>query len=164
MKINYHNEDYKNNIFNIVVYIFSIAFIICWWFFNGKPVEIGALVFCGILILFLLILLYFSIRRYRKQLNKRKLNLFIIENGTRIQGRITRIYDQYSSGTNMDSEGHHNVTAEIEYQQEYSKQIVAVDDLAINIRKLESYHNKIVSIYVYNDMHYIDIVNDYYDL
>ena len=48
MKINYHNEDYSTELFNIVIYILILIFLIVWSIFTG--VDIGSLIFIGICI------------------------------------------------------------------------------------------------------------------
>ena len=81
-----------------------------------------------------------------------------MKTGTCIKGKIVNIYDNYTSN-GCDFKISHNVTAEIEYQQDSNKKIIVVDDLVIDINNLKQYINKTVSIYVYSNMIYVDIVN-----
>ena len=158
MKINYHNEDYSTELFNIIIYILILIFLIVWSIFTG--VDIGSLIFIGICITFIIIMLSFSIRQYLKKKNQRNLNLFIMKEGKLIQGKIIRIYDNNNNGFLIENKKTiHNVTAEIEYTINNDRKTITVDHLAINVNRLDNYTSKQVKIYVYNNMSYIDIIN-----
>ena len=96
MKINYHNEDYSTELFNIVIYILILIFLIVWSIFTG--VDIGSLIFIGICITFIIIMLSFSIKQYLQKKKERNSNLFIMKEGKLIQGKIIRIYDNNNNG------------------------------------------------------------------
>ena len=77
-----------------------------------------------------------------------------MKNGKIIQGKVIDIYDNKTSEYFI-----HNVTADVEYYIENERKVIAVDNLAININKMNDYINKSVKIFVYTNMNYIDIVN-----
>lgn len=101
----------------------------------------------------------FSLNEYSKIRKKRNLNLFIMKNGKIIQGKVIDIYDNKTSGNLDNNKNIHNVTADIEYHLDNERKVIAVDNLAININKMNDYINKSVKIFVYTNMNYIDIVN-----
>ena len=104
-------------------------------------------------------MLAFSLKKYLKIRKKRNLNLFIIKNGKIIQGKVINIYDNKTSGNLDNNKIIHNVTADVEYYLDNERKVIAVDNLAININKMNDYINKSVKIFVYTNMNYIDIVN-----
>lgn len=162
MKVNYHNEDYKSVIFNIVVYCILIIFVIVWGIcvsVSYNSFDIGLVIFCGIWIVFFIVLLFFAIKSYRSRKEKRNLNLFIMKNGKRIEGRVVSIYDNCTYLREIDMPRMHNVTAKISYTIDGEGKMVVVDRMCLNINKLKQYENKIVGIYVYNNMNYVDVVN-----
>ena len=161
MKINYHNEDYKSNVFNIVIYILIIVFVIFWWALETKcTFEFGIIVLCSIIILPIIILIFFSIINCKKRKEQRNLNKFIIKNGICIKGKVVKIYDNYTDSVDIGYRGIHNVTAEIQYQYKKKKKNIVVDGLALNVNRLKSYVDKTVNIYIYNNMDYVDIINN----
>lgn len=82
-----------------------------------------------------------------------------MKNGKIIQGKVINIYDNKTSGNLDNNKNIHNVTADIEYYLDNERKVIAVDNLAININKMNDYINKPVKIFVYTNMNYIDIVN-----
>lgn len=99
-------------------------------------------------------MLVFSLNEYLKSKEKRNLNLFIMKNGKIIQGKVINIYDNKTPEHFI-----HNVTAAVEYYLDNERKVITVDNLAININKMNDYINKPVKIFVYTNMNYIDIVN-----
>lgn len=160
MKVNYHNEDYKSIIFNIVVYCVLIIFVIVWGLcVLHNSFDIGLVIFCGMWIVFFIVLLFFAIKSYISRKEKRNLNLFIIKNGKRIEGRVIAIYDNYTHLRELDMPRMHNVTAEISYTIDGKGKMVIVDRMCLNVNKLKQYEDKVISIYIYNNMSYVDVVN-----
>lgn len=79
-----------------------------------------------------------------------------MQQGECIKGKIISIYDNYIEGK---TRGMHNVTAKITYTIHHEEKIVVVDKLCIPIQHIKKYENKIVDIYIYHNMNYIDIGN-----
>ena len=139
---------------------FSISFFIVWFVSNGfDAIDVSYLIFIGICSTFTIIMLAFSLNEYLKIKKKRSLNLFIMKNGKIIQGKVINIYDNKTSEDLDNNKIIHNVTADVEYYIENERKVIAVDNLAININKMNDYINKSVKIFVYTNMNYIDIVN-----
>ena len=139
---------------------FSISFFIVWFVSNGfDAIDVSYLIFIGICSTFTIIMLAFSLNEYLKIKKKRSLNLFIMKNGKIIQGKVINIYDNKTSEDLDNNKIIHDVTADVEYYIENERKVIAVDNLAININKMNDYINKSVKIFVYTNMNYIDIVN-----
>ncbi len=153
MKINYRNEDYIGNMVIIAICLLIAAIITAWGVAESKgKFEWSILV----IIIPLIVLIAFLIKDYIKKKTQRNLNLFIMKNGDCIKGKIIKIYD---NRVFRNDRVLHDTTAEIEYEYEGEKKVVAVNYLEINKKRFNSYYNKIVNIYVYNNMNYIDIIN-----
>lgn len=159
-KINYHSEDYNSVIFNIALYLIFIILILIWGIFSfNKNISVGKIFFYSTLIIFLSILLFFSVKSYKSRKNKRYLNLFIIKNGKKIKGKIISISDNYISRMELDRKRLHNINAKINYNVNNEDKLVIVDELCIKRKKLKKFENKTVNIYIYNNMSYIDVIN-----
>lgn len=160
MKINYHDEDCSESLFQIIIWVSAFLFFIVWFVSNGfDAIDVSYLIFIGICSTFIIIMLAFSLNEYLKIKKKRSLNLFIMKNGKIIQGKVINIYDNKTSGDLDNNKIIHDVTADVEYYIENERKVIAVDNLAININKMNDYINKSVKIFVYTNMNYIDIVN-----
>ena len=159
MKVNYHNEDYKSNIFSLVICLIITIIVIIWGISNNLFLDIGGLVFLGIFILILLIPICILIRGCYKRKVQRNLNLFIIKNGKCINGKIKRLYDNKTTGVENGTRTLHNVTAEVLYNVDSEEKMIVVDNLCININDFKKYKNKVVKIYIYNNMNYVDVIN-----
>lgn len=157
MKINYYNENYKQNRFPIAICVILMLFSIFFCTYHSiDHVDTGFILFCSVWNIILSILLLFLVRDYKKRKEQRDINLFIRKQGKCIKGKIISIYDNYTKGhTRMM----HNVTAKIAYTMDNKEKIIVVDQLCIYIRHIRKYENKIVNIYIYNNMNYIDIMN-----
>jgi hypothetical protein len=157
MKINYYNENDKKNKTLIFICVLLMLFGILFCIYHSKEhIDIGFILFCGIWNLLLGILLLFLVKQYKKYKEQRNMNLFIMQQGECIKGKIISIYDNYIEG---NTRGIHNVTAKIAYTIHHEEKIVVVDRLCIPIKHIKKYENKIVDIYIYKNMNYIDIVN-----
>ena len=155
MKINYHDEDCSESLFQMIILVSVFLFLIVWFVSNGfDAIDVSYLVFIGICSAFIIIMFAFSLKKYLKIRKKRNLNLFIMKNGKIIQGNVINIYDNKTPEHFI-----HNVTAAVEYYLDNERKVIAVDNLAININKMNDYINKPVKIFVYTNMNYIDIVN-----
>ena len=159
MKVNYHNEDYKSNIFSLAICIIAIIVVIIWGFSSNLFFDIGGLIFLSIFIIILLIPICILIRRYHKQKTQRNLNLFIIKNGVCINGKIKTLYDNKTIRYGTETRTLHNITAEIIYNVDNEEKVIVVDNLCINMNDIKKYENKTVKIYIYNNMNYIDLIN-----
>lgn len=160
MKINYHDEDCSESLFQIIIWVSVFLFFIVWFVSNGfDAIDVSYLIFIGICSTFTIIMLAFSLNEYLKIKKKRSLNLFIMKNGKIIQGKVINIYDNKTSEDLDNNKIIHDVTADVEYYIENERKVIAVDNLAININKMNDYINKSVKIFVYTNMNYIDIVN-----
>ena len=160
MNVNYHNEDYTGEIFNIVICSIIVIFIIFWGIYTtGGKIDTEILVICGIFIALIGSVLIFSIKRYITKKQKRNLNLFIMKNGKKIKGKISLIYDDSTHFVNFGYGSIHNVVAEVSYNIDNEDKVISVNNLCISYYDLEKYKNKIVDIYIYNNMSYVDIVN-----
>ena len=160
MKINYHDEDCSESLFQIIIFVSVFLFLIVWFVSNGgDAIDVSYLIFIGICSTFIIIMFAFSLKKYLKIRKKRNLNLFIMKNGKIIQGKVINIYDNKTSGNLDNNKIIHNVTANVEYYLDNERKVIAVDNLAININKMNDYINKSVKIFVYTNMNYIDIVN-----
>lgn len=160
MKINYHDEDYSESLFQIIICVLIMLFLVVWLLYNGfDTIDASYLIFIGICSAFIIAIFTFSLKRYLKNKKQRNLNLFIMKNGKIIQGKVINIYDNKTSGDLDNNRVIHNVTAEIEYYSDKKRRVITVDNLAININKMNDYINKPVKIFVYTNMNYIDIVN-----
>ena len=119
-------------------------------------VDTGFILFCIVWNIILSIVLLFLVRDYRKRKEQRNKNVFIIKKGNHFKGKIVSIYDNNI----VTQKGVlHNVTAEIVYIRDGEDKKIIVDQLCINRKHLEKYRNKIVAIYIYNNMNYIDLLN-----
>lgn len=160
MKINYHDEDCSGSLFQMIILVSVFLFLIVWFVSNGfDAIDVSYLVFIGICSTFIIIMLVFSLNEYLKSKKKRNLNLFIMKEGKVIQGKVINMYDNKTSGDLDNNRVIHNVTADVEYYLDNERKVIAVDNLAININKMNDYINKPVKIFVYTNMNYIDIVN-----
>ena len=160
MKINYHDEDCSESLFQIIICVLIMLFLVVWLLYNGfDAIDVSYLIFIGICSTFIIIMLAFSLKKYLKIRKKRNLNLFIMKNGKIIQGKVINIYDNKTSGDLDNNKIIHNVTADVEYYLDNERKVIAVDNLAININKMNDYINKPVKIFVYTNMNYVDIVN-----
>lgn len=160
MKINYHDEDYSESLFKIIICVLIMLFLVVWFVSNGfDAIDVSYLIFIGICSTFIIIMLVFSLNEYLKSKKKRNLNLFIMKEGKVIQGKVINMYDNKTSGDLDNNRVIHNVTADVEYYLDNERKVIAVDNLAININKMNDYINKPVKIFVYTNMNYIDIVN-----
>ena len=160
MKINYHDEDCSESLFQIIIWVSVFLFFIVWFVSNGfDAIDVSYLIFIGICSTFTIIMLAFSLNEYLKIKKKRSLNLFIMKNGKIIQGKVINIYDNKTSEDLDNNKIIHDVTADVEYYIENERKVIAVDNLAINRNKMNDYINKSVKIFVYTNMNYIDIVN-----
>lgn len=160
MKINYHDEDCSGSLFQMIILVSVFLFLIVWFVSNGfDAIDVSYLVFIGICSTFIMIMLVFSLNEYLKSKKKRNLNLFIMKEGKVIQGKVINMYDNKTSGDLDNNRVIHNVTADVEYYLDNERKVIAVDNLAININKMNDYINKPVKIFVYTNMNYIDIVN-----
>ena len=160
MKINYHDEDCSESLFQMIILVSVFLFLIVWFVSNGfDAIDVSYLIFIGICSTFIIIMLVFSLNEYLKSKKKRNLNLFIMKEGKVIQGKVINMYDNKTSGDLDNNRVIHNVTADVEYYLDNERKVIAVDNLAININKMNDYINKPVKIFVYTNMNYIDIVN-----
>lgn len=160
MKINYYDEDCSGSLFQMIILVSVFLFLIVWFVSNGfDAIDVSYLVFIGICSTFIIIMLAFSLNKYLKSKKKRNLNLFIMKEGKVIQGKVINMYDNKTSGDLDNNRVIHNVTADVEYYLDNERKVIAVDNLAININKMNDYINKPVKIFVYTNMNYIDIVN-----
>lgn len=160
MRINYHDEDCSESLFQMIILVSVFLFLIIWFVSNGfDAIDVSYLVFIGICSAFIIIMFAFSLKKYLKIRKKRNLNLFIMKNGKIIQGKVINIYDNKTSGNLDNNKNIHNVTADVEYYFDNERKVIIVDNLAININKMNDYINKLVKIFVYTNMNYIDIVN-----
>ena len=160
MKINYHDEDCSESLFQIIIFVSVFLFLVVRFVSNGfDTIDVSYLIFIGICSAFIIIMFAFSLKKYLKIRKKRNLNLFIMKNGKIIQGKVINIYDNKTSGNLDNNKIIHNVTADVEYYLDNERKVIAVDNLAININKMNDYINKSVKIFVYTNMNYIDIVN-----
>ena len=69
------------------------------------------------------------------------------------------IYNKVLSGAHVNMKNIIITMTEIKYKIENEDKIIVVDHLFIKKRKFKKYRNKLVKIYVYNNMSYIDIIN-----
>ena len=160
MKINYHDEDCSEGLFNIIICVLVMIFFVVWLVYNGfDTIDASYLVFIGICSAFIIVMFSFSLKGYLKIKKQRNLNLFIMKEGKVIQGKVINMYDNKTSGDLDNNRVIHNVTAEVEYYLDNERKVIAVDNLAINVSKMNDYINKPVKIFVYTNMNYIDIVN-----
>lgn len=160
MKINYYDEDCSGSLFQMIILVSVFLFLIVWFVSNGfDAIDVSYLIFIGICSTFIIIMLVFSLNEYLKSKKKRNLNLFIMKEGKVIQGKVINMYDNKTSGDLDNNRVIHNVTADVEYYLDNERKVIAVDNLAININKMNDYINKPVKIFVYTNMNYIDIVN-----
>lgn len=160
MKINYYDEDCSGSLFQMIILVLVFLFLIVWFVSNGfDAIDVSYLIFIGICSTFIIIMLVFSLNEYLKSKKKRNLNLFIMKEGKVIQGKVINMYDNKTSGDLDNNRVIHNVTADVEYYLDNERKVIAVDNLAININKMNDYINKPVKIFVYTNMNYIDIVN-----
>ncbi len=160
MKINYHDEDCSEGLFNIIISVLVMIFFVVWLVYNGfDTIDTSYLVFIGICSAFIIAMFSFSLKGYLKIKKQRNLNLFIMKEGKVIQGKVINMYDNKTSGDLDNNRVIHNVTAEVEYYLDNERKVIAVDNLAINVSKMNDYINKPVKIFVYTNMNYIDIVN-----
>lgn len=75
MKINYHNENYKQNRFPIIICITLMLFSILFCIYHSKEhVDIGFILFCGIWNIIPGILLLFLVKQYKKCKEQRNIN------------------------------------------------------------------------------------------
>ena len=155
MRINYHDEDCSVSLFQMIILVSLFLFLIVWFVSNGfDAIDVSYLIFEGICSTFIIIMLVFSLNEYLKSKEKRNLNLFIMKNGKIIQGNVINIYDNKTPEHFI-----HNVTAAVEYYLDNERKAITVDNLSLNINKMNDYINKPVKIFVYTNMNYIDIVN-----
>ena len=160
MKINYYDEDCSGSLFQMIILVSVFLFLIVWFVSNGfDAIDVIYLIFIGICSTFIIIMLVFSLNEYLKSKKKRNLNLFIMKEWKVIQGKVINMYDNKTSGDLDNNRVIHNVTADVEYYLDNERKVIAVDNLAININKMNDYINKPVQIFVYTNMNYIDIVN-----
>ena len=160
MRINYHDEDCSGSLFQMIILVSVFLFLIVWFVSNGfDAIDVSYLIFEGICSTFIIIMLVFSLNEYLKSKEKRNLNLFIMKNGKIIQGKVINIYDNKISGDLDNNKIIHNVTADVEYYLDNERKAITVDNLSLNINKMNDYINKPVKIFVYTNMNYIDIVN-----
>lgn len=160
MKVNYHDEDCSESLFKIIICVLITLFLVVWLVYNGfDTIDVSYLIFIGICSAFIILVLAFSLKAYLKIKKQRNLNLFIMKNGKIIQGKVINMYDNKTSGDLDNNRVIHNVTAEVEYYLDNERKVIAVDNLVINISKMNDYINKPVKIFVYTNMNYIDIVN-----
>lgn len=160
MKINYYDEDCSGSLFQMIILVSVFLFLIVWFVSNGfDAIDVSYLIFIGICSTFIIIMLVFSLNEYLKSKKKRNLNLFIMKEGKVIQGKVINMYDNKTSGDLDNNRVIHNVTADVEYYLDNERKVIAVDNLAININKMNDYINKPVKIFLYTNMNYIDIVN-----
>lgn len=94
MKINYHDEDCSESLFQIIILVSVFLFLVVWLASNGfDAIDVSYLIFEGICSTFIIIMFAFSLKKYLKIRKKRNLNLFIMKNGKIIQGKVINIYD-----------------------------------------------------------------------
>ena len=159
MKINYRNENYISNIPSIIICIILMIIVFIWGFSNEMFIDVSGIIFFSFFILILLIPIIIFTIRYYKQKQQRNLNLFIMKNGICIEGRIISIYDNFTYRPEIKKKSMHNITAEIAYNIDNEEKTILVDRLYIRTYNIEKYKDKVVKIYIYNNMTYVDVIN-----
>ena len=160
LKINYSNENYKGQLFAVIVFIIVLLFILIWFTVGRFWENVSTIVLFSICVIMVLPWLIFSLIDYKKRKRNRNMNLYIMKNGYSVEGKIISIVDRKSTFNNgYRLEINRTVVATVEYNIETNTKVVVVDNLLINYRKIKQYQDKKVKIYIYNNMNYVDILN-----
>lgn len=158
MKVNYNNEDYMSSLFSIIIFVLIFIVILVWGITTKVLYKFSGLAFTGIFIIIMGVFFIVEMKDYKKRRQQRNLNLYIMKNGECIKGKIVSIYDHFISGVDLQH-GAHNIIAEVRYHMNDKEEIIVVDNIQLKFNELEKYQNKMVNIYIYNNMNYIDIIN-----
>jgi len=165
LKPNYKNEDYKSSLLTLIILIVIILITVFpILFYNGMfdaiiNGDISSLIFLIIFLSMAIIPGIFLFRDYKKEKHQRKINLHIIKNGVCVEGKILSIRHIYTPSELDGHSGHHNTIAEVEFIYNSSKKVIMVENLLIKEENTKKYENKKVKVYIYNNMHYVDIIN-----
>ena len=163
-KINYADECYISPLILLIIYIIVLLIIFICGFSNGMIAslingDISTFLFLFIALGPMLVVMYFLFNSYKIYKMKRNMNLYIMNNGVCIEGKVISIRHIYTpSGLNGHS-GFHNTIADIQFTYNDIEQVLVVDHLLINEKDTKKYENKKVKVYIYNNMHYVDIIN-----
>lgn len=164
LKINYLNEYYISPLVSLIICIVALLLIFVTGFSNGmiKAIfdgDISIILFLLIALGPMIIVMYFLFRSYKKTKRQRNMNLYIINNGICVDGKVISIRHTYTSGPDIGDRGIHNTIADIEFTYNGIKQVLVEDNLLISEKNIKKYQNKKVKVYIYNNMYYIDIIN-----
>ena len=67
MRINYHDEDCSESLFQIIIWVSVFLFLVVWLVSNGfDAIDVSYLIFIGICSTFIIIMLAFSLNEYLK--------------------------------------------------------------------------------------------------
>ena len=164
MKINYADESYILPLVYLIVFIVALLIILIIGFFNGMIEslingDISTFIFLLISLGPMIVVMYFLYKSYKKMKMKRNMNLYIINNGICVEGKVNWIKHTYSPSSYYEWHGFHNTIVEVKFTYNGIEQTLVEDHLIIREKDKKKYENKKVKVYIYNNMHYVDVIN-----
>lgn len=163
-KINYADEYYISPLISLIICIIVLLIIFIAGFSNGMIEslingDISTFIFLLISLGPMIVVMYFLYKSYKKMKMKRNMNLYIINNGICVEGKVNWIKHTYSPSSDYEGHGFHNTIVEVKFTYNGIEQTLVEDHLLINEKDIKKYENKKVKVYIYNNMHYIDVIN-----